>query len=413
MSFLFALVCLLLTLQLVYPFVTVLLSWILEKSSAPALVSEDKTDPNPNDYACLITAYQNAAIAKPLVESLLRQTHTRLMVYLVADECQDLDFGIADPRVVYLRPEAPLRLKVKSILYAFDHFSRRPDFVTVFDADNLVHPHFLEEIETWANAGFRCIQGQRTAKNLDSSYAALDSLGEHYKNYIEREVPFRLGGSSVISGSGMATVTELYEAYLDSPEIRQGMGQGKSMLQEDKILQNFILLRGERIAFAQKAVVYDEKVSHGAAVETQRSRWLYSYFQNVPNALGIMWQGFSRLNFNQIYFGFVTLALPMFIQLALASGLFFLALFIAPVWAGVLAGAISLFALNIFWTLLLTDAPAEVKRIVWQTPKFIWRQFKGLFKMFDPHKYFSPTEHSKILSINELPVQKTDLERKS
>ena len=36
------------------------------------------------DYACVITAYRNAAIAKPLIESLLGQSYQHHAIYLVA-----------------------------------------------------------------------------------------------------------------------------------------------------------------------------------------------------------------------------------------------------------------------------------------------------------------------------------------
>nr|MBP6812279.1 glycosyltransferase [Saprospiraceae bacterium] len=265
----------------------------------------------------------------------------------------------------------------------------------------------------FANLGFRCVQGQRLAKNLDTTYAALDSMGEHYKNYIEREVPFRLGGSAVISGSGMATETSLYMAYLASPEIEQGKEQGKKMLQEDKILQNFLLRDGNHIAYARQAIVYDEKVETGEAVETQRSRWLFSYFQNVPNALGILRRGFARLNFNQLYFGFVTLALPMFIQLGLAVGLAVVAIFIEPIWSAILLAALAVFSLNILWSLRLDGAPPEVWNALWQVPKFLLRQFVALFKMSNPNKHFKHTEHRKIVSVDEVVGKSPEPNRKS
>ncbi len=299
MTLLFGIICLLASFQLVYPFVTVLLAQLFRKSSR---LPDQAYRSNPH-FACVITAYRNAEIARPLVQSLLAQRYPARSIYLVADECPDIDFELEDEAFLLLRPETPLRLKAKSLQYALENFQRPHDFIVVFDADNLAHPDFLDEIRRFCNLGFNCIQGQRTAKNLDTTYAALDSMGEHYKNYIEREVPFRLGGSAVISGSGMATETRLYTEYLYSPEIEQGKNLWKKMLQEDKILQNFLLRRGERIAYARNAVVYDEKVETGKAVETQRSRWLFSYFQNVPNALGILRRGLLGLNFNQWYFG--------------------------------------------------------------------------------------------------------------
>jgi cellulose synthase/poly-beta-1,6-N-acetylglucosamine synthase-like glycosyltransferase len=396
------LVCLVL-MQLLYPFVTVLLTQLLGKER----VSQKKNATETLfDYACIITAYRNAAIAKPLIESLLRQTHRQQLIYLVADECPEFDFDMSDERFVLLRPASPLRLKAKSILYAIAHFKRNPDYIAVFDADNLAHPQFLEEINRYADSGLTCIQGQRTAKNLDTTYAALDSMGEHYKNYVERYVPWLLGGSSVISGSGMATESNLYKAYLASPEIEQGQLQWKKMLQEDKILQNFIVRQGGKIAYARKALVYDEKVDTGTAVETQRSRWLFSYFQNLPNSSGLLWRGLTRLNFNQFYFGWVTLALPMFIQVGLAGILALAGLFISPYLSLALVLALIIFVLNILCVLRLDEAPQPVWDAIWQAPKFVWRQFAGLFKMRDPNKNFQHTEHKKFVSVDEIIGQK-------
>lgn len=406
MTVFFSIICLLVVAQLVYPFVTVLLAQCVGRNTVQ--VPDVGEQAREHDFACIITAYRNAAIAGPLVASLLRQTHSKSMIYLVADECDAFDLGISDERLCVLVPPQPLRLKAKSIDYALAHFRREPDFVVIFDADNLAHPQFLAETNRFAKAGFHCIQGQRTAKNLDTTYAALDSMGEHYKNYLEREVPFRLGGSAVISGSGMATETGLYRTYLQSPDIEQGKYLGKKMLQEDKILQNFLLRRGERIAYARQAIVYDEKVETGEAVTTQRGRWLFSYFQNLPNALGILRRGLLGLNINQIYFGFVTLVLPMFIQLGLAFALFLVAFFAFPGWAWALFGSMALFVLTIFGVLWLDRAPAEVWRAVWQAPRFVWRQLAGLRNMRDPNKNFQHTEHRKMISIDEVERRKSD-----
>jgi cellulose synthase/poly-beta-1,6-N-acetylglucosamine synthase-like glycosyltransferase len=282
----------------------------------------------------------------------------------------------------------------------------------VFDADNLAHPKFLEVINRYANAGHTCIQGQRTAKNLDNQYAAADSLGEIYKNYIERYVPYLLGGSSVISGSGMATETNLYRAYLNSPEIEQGKHLWKKMLQEDKILQNFLLRRNSRISYAKDAICYDEKTTTATGVETQRSRWLFSYFQNVPNALGIIRRGILNLSLQQLYFGFVTLALPMFMQLAAAFLLFVVGLFVCPPMSLAIAVSVVVFALNILWVLKLDNAPDSVWTALWSAPGFVWRQLKGLLKMGNPDKNFAHTVHTKAVTIDEL-LKQEDEQRKN
>jgi len=177
-----------------------------------------------------------------------------------------------DERLTVLNPTPPLKLKAKSIIHAIENYKRKHDYSAVFDADNLAHPDFLKILNLYANNGMRSIQGQRTAKNLDTMYACADSTGEFYKNYIERYAPYLIGSSSVISGSGMAVEYDLYNEYLNSPEIQQGKEKWKKMLQEDKILQNFLLNKKEKISYAWDAVIYDEKVVSGDQVETQRSR---------------------------------------------------------------------------------------------------------------------------------------------
>jgi cellulose synthase/poly-beta-1,6-N-acetylglucosamine synthase-like glycosyltransferase len=384
-------------LQLVLPFLTVLASRIFGRERVST------TPPEPAvDYACIITAYKNGLIARPLVQSLLNQTHENLTIYLVADECPEEDYGFSDKRFVLLRPESPLRLKVKSIRYAVDRFVRPHQYVVVFDADNLAHPQFLEFLDPYISAGYRCIQGRRTAKNLDSNYAAADSLGETYKNYIERYAPWLLGGSAVISGSGMATETALFMDYLNSPDIQKGQNLGKKMLQEDKILQNFLLNRDEHIAYAWNAVCYDEKADNGQAVETQRSRWLFSYFQNIPNALGILIKGLRRASMNQFFFGLLTLSLPMFIQLGIAFVLAVAGLLLSPVVSLCLVVAVGIFACTVLWTLRLSDSPGIVWNAVWAVPRFIARQVLGLFKMTDPNKNFQHSEHKKMVSVEDI-----------
>jgi cellulose synthase/poly-beta-1,6-N-acetylglucosamine synthase-like glycosyltransferase len=384
--------------QLILPFLTVLFSQVFGRER---LKTKETSKVKDYDYGCIITAYRNSAIAKPLIHSLLQQKHQNHIIYLVADECPDFDFGINDPRFVYLKPE-PLRLKAKSIIHAMENYKRPHDYTVIFDADNLAHPDFLSEINKYANSGFSSIQGQRTAKNLDSTIAAADSLGELYKNFIERYAPYLNGGSAVISGSGMAVETNLYWEYLRSPEIEQGKHLWKKMLQEDKILQNFLLRRNEIIAYAWNAICYDEKVESVEGVQTQRSRWLFSYFQNVPNALGILRRGLFNLSTNQLYFGLVTISLPMFLQLALAFGLAVLGLFFSPFMTLILVVSVAIFALNVLWTMKLSDAPPAVWNAIKATPAFIWRQFTGMFKMGDPNKNFKHSEHTKMVSVEDL-----------
>ena len=153
--------------QLILPFITVFLSrW----TSGPVLPENGNAVA---DYACIITAYKNAAIAAPLVQSLIRQSYPHFHIYLVADECPPVTIP-AHPSVTVLEPSGPLRLKARSIIYAMEHLVRPHQYIVIFDADNLAHPDFLKETDRYVTAGFTCIQGERTAKNTDNNFAAAD-----------------------------------------------------------------------------------------------------------------------------------------------------------------------------------------------------------------------------------------------
>lgn len=354
------------------------------------------------DFGIIITAYRTLDIAKPLVDSLLRQKYEDYHIYLVADACGNQRIDLKNKKVDLLRPEEHLNLKIKSIIYAVAHFGRPHDYILVFDADNLAHPIFLSELNKYIQSGFKAVQGQRRAKNLDTLYACADAMGEFYKNYIERYLPFCLGSSAVISGSGMAVFTPLYQAYLNSPEVQFGKRQQRKMLQEDKILQNFLLKQQVRIAYAKTAILYDEKVSTAKAIETQRSRWLYSYFQNTKNALKLIKLGIQNFSFNQFWFGLITLAPPMFIQLFLGLILCVIAWWYWPIYGLILIIAISVFLLNIFLVLYLSKVPRQVWHALWILPSFVFRQFMALFKMTKPQKNFQPTQHKGDLTIEDM-----------
>ena len=394
---------------LVFPFVMVLLSGIFKDRVKD--IKKGDASYKEVDYGCIITAYKNAEIAKPLIESLVNtQKYNNLHVYLVADDCDMTGWDVSHAKLTVLNPQPPLKLKAKSIIHAIENFVRPHEYIAVFDADNLAHPQFFNVINKYVNNGHRAVQGQRTAKNLDTVYACADATGEFYKNYVDRYLPYVLGSSAVISGSGMAVEAELYKSYLASPEIEQGKHQWKKMLQEDKILQNVLLRENERITYAWDAVVFDEKVVSGEQVETQRSRWLFSYFQNFPNSSGLLLKGIFGLSWNKLLFGIVTISPPLFILLGISMLVAFVGLFINLTWAILLIGAIGIFAFNILFTLYLSKAPKQIWSALWGLPLFVLNQFKGLLKMGNPNKNFKHSEHTRKVSIDEVLKQGTHKE---
>ena len=384
---------------LVFPFLTTVAGLFTKDKLSQILRGREKKN---YDYANIITAYRNVEIAKGLVQSLISQTHENHHIYLVADNADVSNWGVSHEKLTVLKPKEALNLKVKSIIYATERFVRAHDYSVIWDADNLAHPQFLEHINLYANAGYKAIQGQRTAKNLDTKMAAADALGEFYKNYIERFLPPRLGSSTVISGSGMAVEQSLYNAYLYGKDIQEGQHLWKKMLQEDKILQNHIIRAKEQIVYVKEAICYDEKVSDASQVETQRSRWLFSYFQNLPNSTGFVLRGLLTGNWNVFFFGLVTVAPPLFIMVGLSGLIFLIGLFTSWQISALMAVSGLIFVGNIFWTLYLSNAPKAVFDSLLAIPMFVFKQFTALFKMVNPNKNFKHSEHKVTVSIDDV-----------
>ncbi|SDL07418.1 Glycosyltransferase, catalytic subunit of cellulose synthase and poly-beta-1,6-N-acetylglucosamine synthase [Catalinimonas alkaloidigena] len=378
---------------LVFHFASGMLSLLAKDNQ----VVPDEAGPYQN-FACVITAYRDADVAGPLVAALLQQHYPHYRIYLVADGCDAKAFRYNDPSLTVLFPEVPLNAKSRSIAYALEHFTEAHDAVVVFDPDNLVRPDYLRCLNGYFQAGYRAVQGMRTAKNLNTAIACLDSLGEFYYNFVVRLVPFRLGSSSTIAGSGMAVATPLYQAHLASEPIRSG----KVVAAEDKILHGQLVAQGVRIAFAPEAVVYDEKVDTKEAIQRQRTRWLNGFFKSIPASLALVGRGLRRLNFNQLYFGVMTVYPPLSVLLLATFALIGLNLFLFPGYSLLLAGGLVLFALNFLFVLKRQQVPRMVWRALADIPFFLVSQIKSLLGMKKANRDFLVTRSVHHLSLEEV-----------
>lgn len=391
----YVIICVTVLFFLVLPFFTVILS-LLKKEKIRQGAGQK------HDFACIITAYKNIDMSLPLIDSLLSQDYKDYFIYLVADDCDTSKIDFDHPNVVLLHPEKKLSSKVKSMLHAVANFKRKHSAIVIFDPDNLATPNFLSLLNDYLNAGFSAVQGKRTAKNLDTIYACADATGEIYKNYVERYVPYLLGSSPTIAGSGMAVKTELFKEFLNNNRITESLKHGRVIPAEDKILQNDLVGKKFQIAFANEAIIFDEKISSAGQVERQRSRWLYSYFENFPNTFRFILKGLKNRNVNQLLFGLITMSPPLFLLLLTSITLCALSYFVSPLLFISFLVGITIFIGNIFIALLLSKAPMKIWMSVWGIPFFIFNQALGLCKMARSRNDFLHTSHNRKVSLKDV-----------
>jgi cellulose synthase/poly-beta-1,6-N-acetylglucosamine synthase-like glycosyltransferase len=357
------------------------------------LLPPAQPDGRPRHYAAIVTAHQITRFVPPLVDSLRKQTHPHVYICVVADDCQPepaLDFGAANVQVLY--PQPPLHSKVQSIAYALAHLPAQPDAVTVFDADNLVHPGYFAEVDRFFQGSFLAVMGHVKAKKPHSDYAQLDSAGEILNSFLFRKASMALGVTANVDGKGLTVDYQVYKS-IEYQHLLGGF---------DKKVQADLALKVPQVAYADHAYVYDEKIPDAGALRKQRTRWMNTYFKYFATNWQVFAQGMKQLSLGRMYVGLNLLRPPIF--LLLGSVLGFALLFgwlhwgLATAWGALLLG----FFVGMAAILTAQGASLAVWKALWKVPHFIWQQILALLKMKQANTSFLKTEHHQVYYIEDV-----------
>lgn len=346
------------------------------------------------DYAIIVTAYEQTHTLPAVVESLLRLKYSNYLVYIVADKCDVSELKFNDEKVVVLRPEETLSSNTRSHFYAIHRFKRNHERLTIIDSDNLVDAGYLVELNKYFDKGFKAVQGTRSAKNLDTMYSRLDAVRDIYYHFYDGEVLFSIGSSATLAGSGMAFTVELYRECLSHLDI-SGAGF-------DKVLQKEILSRKYRIAFAGKAIVYDEKTSRSDQLVKQRARWINTWFKYFSFGFALIGKGVINFNRNQFLFGLILLRPPLFIFLLLSVLCILINLFVSPLIALLWLIGLVVFMSGFFIALAHAKADKVIYRSLMGIPMFIFYQVLSLLKVGKANKFSVATQHYHDKKIEEI-----------
>ncbi|WP_445748074.1 glycosyltransferase [Polaribacter sp.] len=159
--------------------------------------------------------------------------------------------------------------KSKALNKAMETLKRDYEIAVVLDADNVMAPDFLQKINAAFEYDFIAVQGHRTAKNTNNSWAILDAISEEINNNIFRKGHRVLGLSSAIIGSGMAFRYQYFKSLMATVTAIGGF---------DKEIELKMLKEGRKIVYLNDAVVYDEKIQKAEVFGNQRRRWLSAQF---------------------------------------------------------------------------------------------------------------------------------------
>lgn len=246
-------------------------------------------------YAVLIAARNEENVIAGLLDSLRQQTYdmSLVTVFVAADNCTDRTAAIARRHgaVVYERFNQLNVGKGFALDFLLQHvgadYPAGFDGYFVFDADNLLAPDYVERMNEMFDAGHPIVTSYRASKNFGANW-----ISAGYALWFLRESRYlngarmRLGSSAAVGGTGFLFSQRILDA---------SHGWRFYLLTEDIEFSIYHILRGEKIAICENAVLYDEQPTDFRQSCRQRLRWAKGYVQVFQKYGGELvkgaWQG--------------------------------------------------------------------------------------------------------------------------
>lgn len=388
---LFILIFTYLTVCVVYAFLFSVSGRIFNIKSVPVIQPSKK-------FAVFIPSYKADEVILNSAREALKQNYPKSLynVFVIADSLKPTTVEqLRQIPVTVIEVKFEKSTKARSLNEAFRQVPEIYDYVLILDADNIMAPDFIARLNARLEyENVYAIQGHRIAKNLNSKFAILDAISEEVNNHIYRKGHRALGLSSGLIGSGMAFRYDLYKDLMKNIDAVGGFDKESEL----KLLQKKV-----KIAYAEDALIYDEKVENSEIFGNQRRRWISAqlhyfrkfFFQGIIDLI-------TKGNLNFFDKAFQQFLLPR--VLLLGSIVCMLTLSIAGVWMGIPIhpGFLSWLILLLLWIAGIGFAvPASFYTLktlsaILSLPKAMWVMFITLFKLKGANQKFIHTPHHLI-----------------
>ena len=258
--------------------------------------------------AAIIAARNEEGVIADSVSTLMRQNYPEDLfdVWVVPNNCTDDTARVAQEAGARILPcTVPVSCKGDVLAFTFSELLERENYdaFCIFDADNLVDPGFLAAANNALCGGARVAQGFRDSKNPDESWVAgCMSIFHWFMSRFFNRSRTALGMSAMLNGTGIVLSADL---------IRE-TGWKTFSLTEDLEFTAQCGLRGEKIAWLEDAVIYDEQPNSFAVSFEQRRRWFAGTLQCLRRYDLRLWKRFfatrslQAFDFAFFFFGGIT-----------------------------------------------------------------------------------------------------------
>ena len=267
-----------------------------------------------NTFAAVICAHNEERVIAPLIESLKEVNYPCDLydIYVVADNCTDGTAQVCEAHgaIVYTRENKKEVGKGYAMDWMFERLlklDKQYDAFVVFDADNLVHPDFMIEMNDHLCRGEQVIQGYMDAKNpSDTWVSGTFAISFWLINHMWHLAKYNIGLSTALGGTGMCIATDVVRRY----------GWGCDCLTEDMEFSMKVLLEGVRTTWAHDAIIYDEKTLGFMQSCRQRKRWAQGQIDCAGRFIPKLFARGIRQGNIRMLDGIITLSQPYFMMMS-------------------------------------------------------------------------------------------------
>lgn len=337
-----------------------------------------------NKFLVLYPAYKEDKVIINAVKKFLLQKYPKDLytVIVISDHMQlETNNELSKLPITLLQPTFEKSSKAKAMQYAIEHVNTEFDNVVILDADNVVRPDFLSQLNVLCTV-YDAIQCHRCAKNANNDVAVLDGASEEINNTIFRKAHNRLGLSSALIGSGMCFNYELFKENVFK----------LTTAGEDREMEALLLHQGVFIKYAPDIHVFDEKVSNQDNFQRQRMRWMTAQVQSLLNNLPKVPKAFLQGNINFVDKTIQQALIPRSILIVLLGGISVFMTIVVPDWCEKWWILFAILALSLF---IAIPAPLRIQsfRRVLSIPKLVLKMLKNILHMDHKNTDFIHTQH--------------------
>ncbi|MNH90984.1 Beta-monoglucosyldiacylglycerol synthase [compost metagenome] len=370
--------------------------------------------PPTKSFAVLVAAHNEEQVVGALMENLKLLDYPQELydVFVICDNCTDgtADIVRSHDMNACVRTNPNLRGKGYAIEWMLKELWKMPrqyDAVVMFDADNLAHPDFLNEMNNDLCSGARVIQGYIDTKNPEDSWVtAAYGVSYWYVNRLWQLPRHNLKMANFLGGTGMCFETELLKE----------IGWGATSLVEDLEFTMRCASKGIYPVFNYDAKLFDEKPLTFKASARQRLRWMQGHFTVARRYFfPMLWKSIkerSMIKFDlalyavNVYIVLLTFLLTAFIwaDQSLFNGPHISTMYsYLPFWVSLLAIAGNVF---IFLAAMILEKITYKKVYLYLIlfPVYLFSWWPITFYAFftQNNKQWSHTEHTRVVRLEEV-----------